>query len=188
MAQDYSSKLIEEVKLYWTVQTAIAGVLGYLGTNIKAFDLQAFIVCVVAFLLITIGAIYNFVGNYYVFVEAEGRVGFCDREENLVTPAIAAMYFLVSGVIGAVCIVSLWPMITGSAMGGGVTRGKLALAAIGMLVGAFVNWQITRKVFENLYQIGTDGYRKYSGWICPFYNIDRNKLAAPRPTIEVTHD
>ena len=173
---DEAGKLIEEVKLYWNIQLATAGILGYMGTTIKELNLQSFVVSFGAILLLSIGALYNFVGNYYVFVEGERRDDFWEKEENLVTPSLAAIYLVVSGMVGGICLLSLY-LTLAIDIESGITRSKIASAAVGFFAGAFFNWFITAAVFESLYRKGSERYRSYMKRVCRWYLVD----SSPKP-------
>jgi len=108
------SKLMEEVKLFWTIQIAVCGVLGYLGTNlvlvveklkegsvqIGSPQLKNLSLCGVSLFLIQIGAMYNVVGNYYARIAASGSA-FSQHQENRIAPTLAAFYLIISGAVAA---------------------------------------------------------------------------------------
>lgn len=112
------TKLMEEVKLFWTIQIAVCGVLGYLGTNLTlnapelssaalvgSVYLKNLCISAIALFLLQIGAIYNLVGNYYARVAASGT-RFALQQENRITPTLAFFYLAISGLIAALAIKS----------------------------------------------------------------------------------
>lgn len=94
-----TEKLTEEIKLYWTIQTAIVSVLGFLATSIDfSHPVKSSAVIVCAILLVGVGAIYNLVGNYYAYHEGE-RVQM-RNQENVVTPSVMVIYAMLSVILG----------------------------------------------------------------------------------------
>jgi hypothetical protein len=174
-----SSKLMEEVKLYWTVQTGIAAVLGYLGTHLSFSSSAAAglvknaAVCGVATLLVTIGAIYNLIGNYYTRI-AGAQAGNQPQQENIVTPMLARAYVAVSSLLGAVGLVSF---ARGLALRLAWEWGVWSYAALllgGVLLGAVSNWLICRSVFQGLYRMGPEEYR--GGYSVPLRRLYRIRV------------
>jgi hypothetical protein len=155
-----TTKLTEEVKLYWTIQIATAGILGYIGTNITAVDSKSFLISFVAFLLISIGAICNFASNYYVHVEGE-RLGFSEKQENTITPYLAKIYSIISGIIGSVCLLSLLQIIN-HFFAINCVNNQVLFGIFGFALGFCINWLITRSVFKQLYSKGSKDYKVYS--------------------------
>jgi len=156
-----TNKLIEEIKLYWSIQIATAGILGYLGTNINTIDHKTFLIAFVAYLLVNIGAIYNFVGNYYIEVAGES-IGFTEKQENLITPFIAKIYALISGILGSLILLSLLNIIKLFVDETRFFDLKIPVALIGFIIGFGVHWSITRKIYRGLYEKGSLGYIQYS--------------------------
>jgi len=155
------TKLTEEIKLYWTIQLAVCAVLGYLGSNLDfslaggeaAETMKNFVVSLIAFIPITIGSIYNLVGNYYIRMSGYTIEG--EEQEDLVSPALAIAYLIVSGVMWAVICYSFinyfwpdkgwnWESLTG-----------------GLLVGFGINSVCSRFVIRELCR--RDIQKKYSG-------------------------
>jgi hypothetical protein len=109
-AEASSSKLMEEVKLFWTIQIAVCAVLGYLGNNLvlgpvsaeshESVYLKNLCISIVSFFLIQIGAVYNLIGNYYARLAASGSP-FGSQQENRVTPTLALFYLVLSGALAA---------------------------------------------------------------------------------------
>jgi hypothetical protein len=153
--EDIPSKVMEEVKLFWTIQIAVCGVLGYLGSNLQLnapeTDVKNFAISVVALFLLQIGAMYNVIGNYYARVAASGsRLAF--QQENRITPILAVFYLAISGLVAALTLTSFswaseWWIIAGAA------------------VGVTLNWFICRRVvYESLAGIEQPGadYIRYA--------------------------
>lgn len=155
------TKLTEEIKLYWTIQLAVCAVLGYLGSNLDfslvggAKAMKNFVVSLIAFIPITIGSIYNLVGNYYIRMSGytiEGK-----EQEDILSPALAIAYLIVSGVMWAVICYSFinyfWPDRWASLTGG-------------LLLGFLINFFCSRFVIKELCksEMKTDyDKRKYAG-------------------------
>ncbi len=156
-SEDGSTKLVEEVKLYWTIQVAVAGILGYLGTNLNFTTETAvknIFLCGVSSLLITMGAIYNLIGNYYARIEGS-RTGREKDQENIITPTLALIYMIVSGILGGITAYSALRVT-------GATGNLLSDAFKGGFAGVLLNWLICRRVFRELYEEGLASYRDYS--------------------------
>lgn len=145
-----ATRLIEEIKIYWTIQLAVCAVLGYLGSNIDVIaegagrigNARNFIISLVAFLLVSIGAIYNLVGNYYIRLcgyTIEGK-----KQEDIVSPSLAIAYFVISGIIGALITYSFIGIFTQNVIGGVVAM------ASGLLVGMYVHYRNARFVLREL--------------------------------------
>jgi hypothetical protein len=68
-----TTKLVEEAKLYWTVQSLIAPATGYLLSHLTFTNrLQDSVFCLLALVPIIVGTVYNIVGAGYIY-EARGR-------------------------------------------------------------------------------------------------------------------
>ncbi|MSM40723.1 MAG: hypothetical protein GJT30_13995 [Geobacter sp.] len=158
------TKLTEEIKLYWTIQLAVCAVLGYLGSNLDfslaggAKAMKNFVVSLIAFIPITIGSIYNLVGNYYIRMcgyTIEGA-----EQEDILSPALAIAYLIVSGMMWAVICHSFinyfWP---------GQVKNWMSLT-LGLSVGILINLVCSRLV---IYELCTRekhlpyAQRKYAG-------------------------
>jgi|KBSMisStaDraftv2_1062788.scaffolds.fasta_scaffold05303_3 Phosphorylase superfamily len=142
-----TAKVMEEVKLYWTIQIAVCGVLGYLGTNLTLSRPSAHLsptigeldpiylknlsLAIVSFFLIQIGALYNLIGNYYARIAALGsRLAY--QQENRVTPILAFFYALLSAAIAALGTKT------------GIPNSGPGLVLLGSVVGVLVNFIICR--------------------------------------------
>ena len=77
-------KLMEEIKLYWVVQTAVAPAIGYLLSNIDVSSaaLNDIVFCVLAFVPTVIGTVYNLAGANYIR-EARLEAGFPSGKDFL---------------------------------------------------------------------------------------------------------
>lgn len=160
------TKLTEEIKLYWTIQLAVCAVLGYLGSNLDfslaggqaAETMKNFVVSLIAFIPITIGSIYNLVGNYYIRMSGytiEGK-----EQEDILSPALAIAYLIVSGVMWAVICYSFinyfWP---GQVMNWKSLTGGLLL---GILINFFCSRFVIKELCKSEKNIDYDK-RKYAG-------------------------
>ena len=169
-----TAKVMEEVKLFWTIQIAVCGVLGYLGTNftlsrpsehlsptIGALDpiyLKNLSLAIVSFFLIQIGAVYNLIGNYYARVAALGsRLAF--QQENRVTPILAFFYVLLSAAIAALGTKT------------GIPNSGPGLLLLGSVAGVFLNFVICRGcVYPALAKSGNE-YCIYARSLSILYNV-----------------
>jgi len=136
LKENAPAKVMEEVKLFWTIQIAVCGVLGYLGTNLKLNAtetdyLKNFSISAIALFLLQIGAMYNVVGNYYARVAACGS-SLALQQENRITPIVGAFYLAISGLVAAVAIKGGIP---------GVSDWCAIVAGLG---GMALNWTICR--------------------------------------------
>jgi hypothetical protein len=165
---------MEEIKLYWTVQVAVGGILGYLGANLsfaKATAEKNIFLCGVSFLLIAMGAIYNLIGNYYARVEGI-QAGRSDYQENLFTPTLALIYLIVSAMLGGIFTYS-----TLLAFG---LEGSLAYDAVmGSVLGFLINWLVCRRIFRELYDKAPKGYLDYAQHIRRLYLYYDKPLVLP---------
>jgi hypothetical protein len=63
-----TTKLMEEAKLYWTVQSLIAPAVGYLLSHLTfSHKLQDCTFCILAFVPIVVGTVYNIAGAGYIY-------------------------------------------------------------------------------------------------------------------------
>lgn len=109
-------KMLEEIKLYWQVQIGCGGVLGYLGSTLDLSQpSKTAYISIVALLLLSIGSVYNLVGNYYIRTEGQA-LGYAQKQENMITPFIALLYSVISAASGmmlGMCLSSMWPSLIG---------------------------------------------------------------------------
>ncbi|NPA40291.1 MAG: hypothetical protein GXO57_07600, partial [Thermodesulfobacteria bacterium] len=116
-------KLMDEVKIFWTVHTAVIGILGHIALisfNFKEKFLKCNLILVYfsAYFLIIIGTVYNLVGNYYIFLckeeirdkkfiflyekqikEIKEKKEFTKGYENLITPILMIIYTFLGGIV-----------------------------------------------------------------------------------------
>ena len=156
-----AAKLTEEVKLYWTIQTAIVSVLGFLSASIdfgRPEKSAAVIVC--AILLMGIGAIYNLVGNYYAYHEGEDlRV---QHQENIVTPSVAVIYGVVAPFLGLLLGYALLKVVSKHLLTC-ISTWTQVLLPLGTAIGVFsVLVFVLRHVYKKLLEKGSPGYKNYS--------------------------
>ena len=166
-------KLMEEVKLFWTIQIAVVGVLGYLGSlllpeapkettapgapsPITSPAWTQFMVCTVCYVLLSIGCMYNLVGNYYTHQAGKSRFD----QEGIVTPLLAGAYLGIAFVVGL--------------LGWAFFRQAVPLQdphfryRIGGLIGYGVNWLLGCLVYRALRR---KGGREYSEYTAPLRRI-----------------
>lgn len=160
------TKLTEEIKLYWTIQLAVCAVLGYMGSNLdftlnggEAVEtMKNFVISLISFIPITIGSIYNLVGNYYIRMSGYTIEG--AEQEDIISPALAIAYLFVSGMMWAVILYSFinyfWPERVMN----------WASLTCGLLVGLLINFVCCRFVINELCRPEAQlkyAERKYAG-------------------------
>jgi hypothetical protein len=92
-----TTKLVEEAKLYWTVQSLIAPVVGYLLSHLTSTNkLWDSIFCVLALVPIIVGAVYNLAGAGYIY-EARCLAGLPIRRDFFCA-WMATAYVILGGV------------------------------------------------------------------------------------------
>jgi hypothetical protein len=181
-----SDKLIEEVKLYWTIQLGILAGLGVLVANLKSevADLPKLFVCFTALGLLLIGTMYNLVGNYYTFMERFSR-GTGTLQEDIITIVVGRIYFMISSFAGA-AIGYLFSQVLGpkgaldlqaspitnrigTALGGHIAEYVKGFGAIlsnpfeatliGFALAALMSWLVFRVTIKKLKRLGTIAQR-----------------------------
>jgi hypothetical protein len=92
-----TTKLVEEAKLYWTVQSLIAPVVGYLLSHLTSTGrLWNSIFCILALVPIIVGAVYNLAGAGYIY-EARSLAGLPIRRDFFCA-WMATAYVILGGV------------------------------------------------------------------------------------------
>ncbi|MFM7070695.1 MAG: hypothetical protein ACKO38_02740 [Planctomycetota bacterium] len=102
-ADKLSDKLVEEIKLYWTVEIGIVTVLGVLFSQLgsqRTEPMAQFLMCFVAMVLVVVGTMYNIAGNYYTFVTRTQISGSAGDQEGIISTVMEIAFFLLSGVCG----------------------------------------------------------------------------------------
>ncbi len=150
-------KMMEEIKLYWLIQISSASVLGFLAAHLDlAKKDTTFLVCAPGFFLLTIGAVYNIVGNYYIRVEGV-VAGLSSSQENVITPHLCTIYMFIGALLGGV----MGCCLTGIGFIQRLPHAVGIATSLGALVGAFAIFYVQKKVFLKLYALGDSGYRVY---------------------------
>jgi len=157
-----SSKITEELKLYWTIQIGVVSILGFLATALeKSPSFTSFIGSLSVFMLMTIGAIYNIVGNYYIRLEAI-RLGIVAGQENVITPHLAQLYLFFGAVIG-LYFGDLGVTLFVNEFSWSISPTvHIASSVGGSIICVFYMYQIQRKVFCNLFESAPPEYKTYS--------------------------
>ncbi len=160
-AKGDSEKMMEEIKLYWTIQIASAAVLGFLASRLDfRKPLEILAVCFPAFLLLTVGAIYNLVGNYYIYVEGT-RLRVTRSQENVVAPHLCCLYLIFGLLLGGLmgyCTDDL-------ARSRWLIRAawwRYLFVAVGAVIGGAFVWWTSAKTYWALRSKGTSEYGTYS--------------------------
>lgn len=163
---DKSSKLMDEVKLYWTIQIGILGALGLLVGNLKqdVGDAPKLLVCVTVLGLLLIGTMYNLVGNYYTFAERL-TLHSAPEQESIVTIAVARIYFFVSGCVGSAILCLLGRLL---ARWGAVRfLDEPIFCFAGFCGGLGLNALLFHSTITHLQRLGSaeqqTAYRRYAG-------------------------
>lgn len=138
-----TDKLVEEIKIYWTVQIFAAPAAGFLVTQAKSVAGQPFQTAVLylfAMMPILIGAVYNIVGPAYIH-EARRRVAGLESGHDFICPWLALAYLLFGGgtialLVQAVCQHFQW-----------VTTRSLIFGFVG---GAMGVWWVSRQTLHRM--------------------------------------
>lgn len=183
--KEYVEKLVEEVKLYWTVQVAVGAVLGFLGSNLRFVKLASdpvdpvrnITICVIASLILTIGSVYNLIGNYYTCM-AGVRARLHGDQENIVTPTLAAMYLILQGLVGSLVALSLTRY-----QADGTRPVPVSACMVGVVLFSFLNWLICRRVYKGLFAHTDEQgvYRKYSASLARLFLVRASADQPPGP-------
>ncbi|HYB40660.1 MAG TPA: hypothetical protein VEL75_02760 [Candidatus Methylomirabilis sp.] len=99
---DALAHLMEEVKLYWQIQIGVGAVLGFLATQATATresDGVRSIVPLVAFLLLIIGAAFNLLGSYHIWLARPEPVR--EQASWSFVGFMGLVYLMISGFAGA---------------------------------------------------------------------------------------
>jgi len=165
-----TTKLVEEAKLYWTVQSLIAPVVGYLLSHLTSADkLQDSIFCILALVPIIVGAVYNLAG-----------AGYIDEARRLSGLPISRDFFCA------------W-MATAYVMLGGVTVGLLGYFVgpylqlppraglfIGIGLGGTLLWFVSRTIYKQVENECSErnilGFDQYLRDVKRLYDLERWKI------------
>jgi hypothetical protein len=141
-----SDKLVEEIKLYWTVEIGIVTVLGVLFSQLgsqRTEPMAQFLMCFVAMVLVVVGTMYNIAGNYYTFVTRTQISGTAGDQEGIISTVMEIAFFLLSGVCGVAM------GYYGSVLFESVSL-SFWLSLVGLLMGLSVNVAVTLASFKGL--------------------------------------
>ncbi len=149
-------KLIEEVKIFWTMQVGIIAALGYIiASKFDKFDFTAVPFACAALALVTIANVYNYVGNYYTFEDRKNLPG-PKQQEAIVTPLLDYIHTFLAAVFGAIIVNGLstyspfhfttpwsarWPNLH-----------TYASIVVGVAVGVVIHWFFVWRTYRNLCQ------------------------------------
>ena len=165
-----SKKLIEEIKLYWQIQIAVVSVLGFLISKIDTSGSKNTIMILFStILLITVGAIYNIVGNYYIRMDC-GDLDY--PHENEIAPYLSIIYlflgFVLGGFLGSILNKEF------DFLQGGSLLLKFILPAMGAVAGLGLLFYSPRRVFKILYKAGAPQYKEYAEPLRKLFKVKRN--------------
>jgi hypothetical protein len=136
-----TTKLVEEAKLYWTVQSLIVPVVGYLLSHLTPGDkLQDSVFCLLALVTIVVGAVYNVAGAGYIY-EARLLAGLPIRHDFFCA-WMATVYVILAGVT-----VGLFGHFVGSYLGFPL-RAWLLISAFAL--GCMLLWTVSRVTYKQV--------------------------------------
>jgi hypothetical protein len=158
-------KLMEEIKLYWVVQTAVAPAIGYLLSNIDVSSaaLNDIVFCVLAFVPTVIGTVYNLAGANYIR-EARLEAGFPSGKDFLCRWLIVA-YLIIGGLIAAILIHALSSLLlpknfASCIVGIHATRW---LTVVGFLLGLCTFGYLSKTTYRRIESPGSHDFQIYLG-------------------------
>lgn len=135
-----TTKLVEEAKLYWTVQSLIAPVVGYLLSHLTFADkLRDSIFCVLALVPIIVGAVYNLAGAGYIY-EARSLAGLPIRRDFFCA-WMATAYVILGGVAFG---------LLGYFVGSSLHLPPRAGLSIGFGLGCAFLWFVSRTIYKQV--------------------------------------
>ncbi len=153
-------KLMEEVKLYWTIQIGIVGVLGLLLSKADPTNpIATATVAAVSLLLVLIGAVTNPAGNYYTF-QSRRRLEMDIAQEGVISSTVEIIYIFLTGICGAIFCWAVNELLPDWAKLFTLETPGLMAAVFGFLVGGVANFLITWSVFSSLAK-SDRAYRNY---------------------------
>lgn len=164
------TKLIGEIKLYWTIQIAIGAMLGVIPSVFGKNSYAALIICLSLFLLLTIGSVYNIIGNYYIRIEG-ARIGLGGHQENVITPYLCKIYCVIAAILGG--YIGYCVALALDLGGGAWSHALVGLGSLGCLYAVYA---IQGRIFHSLLAGSPECYRDYARplramfptWLVPF--------------------
>jgi hypothetical protein len=173
-------KLLEEVKLYWTIQLAVVAGLGFSVENLMPTlnqgDIAGLIKLITVGISISlfglIGMAYNMLGGYFIFssrkrMENESNNNIYEDEnehkQSIMTPIINFTYIIIAAAIWMnICfgVKSVYPSITSCFFTIIVASITLSASLIFYLTGRATYCELADR---------NDKYRKYSDKLASFY-------------------
>jgi hypothetical protein len=166
-----TTKLVEEAKLYWTVQSLIAPVVGYLLSHLTSGEkLWNSIFCVLAIVPIIVGAVYNLAGAGYIY-EARSLAGLPIRRDFFCA-WMATAYVLLGGVTFG---------LLGYFVGSSLHLPPRVGLIIGLGVGCTFLWFVSRTTYRRVENECSRqnilGFDHYLSDVKRLYDLKRWKMA-----------
>jgi hypothetical protein len=177
-APDGLAHLMEEVKLYWQIQIGVGAVLGFLATQATAArdsDGVRSIVPLVAFLLLIIGAAFNLLGSYHIWLARPEPVR--EQASWSFVGFMGLVYLMISGFAGALSGHRVLDYLSERRLLGDalVTIGKMcpgwwcesvAADLAGFAIGMIITWSAVRSIAASIAasQSGRDYLRRLPWW------------------------
>lgn len=147
-----TSKLMEEAKLYWTVQTVIAPAVGYLLSHVD-FSTgpgpKDFMFLALALMAIVVGAIYNLAGASYIH-EARYKIAKLPAGRDSLCPWMAGIYLLIGGATTAFLLRSVSTKLRMS-----TDRALL----LGFMLGIAFIWWVSKSTYLGILEDRDDNNR-----------------------------
>lgn len=159
-------KMMGEIKLYWTVQIAVAAGFGFLVSNAvpkeklvedpvgHSLFVISMVLCV-SFIGV-IGFAYNLLGTYYIFVSRE-RVGrSAEHKVSVTTPIINQVYHFVVTLCWAMAVY----FVLSNLINNGILPEWLSFSPLGIAIGMVLGGLIGYLIF---YWVGRSLVKEFAG-------------------------
>jgi hypothetical protein len=147
-ASDETTKLVEEAKLYWAVQSLVAPAAGYLLSHLTTTNrLQDAVFCVLAlaFVPIVVGTVYNIAGAGYIY-EARVRAQL-PISRDFFCGWMAIAYLIVGGLVVSLLADAVGAYLRERPPG---HHAPLAFLLGGFVIGLAIIWLITRSTYTRV--------------------------------------
>lgn len=178
-----SSKLMEELKLYWLIQMSSAAALGFFIEKIiprhkelkdlgDVLNLWSSVLAIT--LIALIAFIYNMLGTYFIYCARKNDPDCGDAEHSMsiMTPIINLAYFVIIGMLWASSAYkSLAPLDINNSSG--VLQAVFVLALIALIILIF--FLSGKSTLSELKNREKDGYYKYATTLLKFYFLLNKK-------------
>ncbi|MGR8930423.1 MAG: hypothetical protein ACU836_07260 [Gammaproteobacteria bacterium] len=175
-----AEKLMEEIKLYWTIQIAVAAGLGFCVQNLMPAigddDVRGLVKLISVGFSISffglIGMAYNLLGGYFIYdarIKMEAEIKEKEdgdqsvHKQSIITPIINGAYIVIAGAIWAnICVgvVYVFPNID--------IICKIVIVVSGFFFGMMAFYFAGKSIYDELSD-RNPGYLKYSYKLARFF-------------------